>query len=330
MEVFSQLLRARFDSGYIKYHPQTEDLAISHLMFADDVMVFFDGGSSSLHGIVETLDDFASWSGLVTNFNKTQLFTAGLNLVETAAISSYGFTTGSLPVRYLGLPLMSRKLRVSEYEPLMDKIRCRFVGWAVKKLSYAGRLQLIVSVITGTVIFWITTFVLPKSCIRKIESLCSRFLWSGTVEGAYQAKVKWSTVCLPKSEGGLGLRSFHEWNKTLYLRYTWLLFSQTSSLWASWMKRKYLGSTCYWAAEERPSHSWIWKCLLKIKYLAERFIRASVGDGTTISFCLRGLQCEWMETPKPKIRPCTRATYPLDNGHTSISLLRSGLLPLAS
>lgn len=284
MEVFSQLLRARFDSGYIKYHPQTEDMDISHLMFADDVMVFFDGGSSSLHGIVETLDDFASWSGLVTNFNKTQLFTAGLNLVETTAISSYGFTTGSLPVRYLGLPLMSRKLRVSEYEPLLDKIHPRFVGWAVKKLSYAGRLQLISSVISGTVIFWITTFILPKSCIRQIESLCSRFLWSGTVEGAYQAKVKWSTICLPKSEGGLGLRTFQEWNKTLYLRYTWLLFSQNSSLWASWMKRKYLGSACYWAVEERPSHSWIWKCLLKIRSLAERFIRASIGDGTSISF----------------------------------------------
>lgn len=165
-------------------------------MFAYDVMVFFDGGSSCLHGIVEMLDDFASWSGLVTNFNKTQIYIASLNLVETATIANYGFTTGSLPVRYLGLPFMSRKIRVSEYEPLLDKNRCRFIGWTVKKLSYAGRLQLIASVITGTVIFWITTFVLPKCCIQKLESLCLRFLWAG----AYKAKVKWSTVCLPKSE----------------------------------------------------------------------------------------------------------------------------------
>lgn len=64
MEVFSKLMRSRFDSGYISYHPRTADLNISHLMFADDVMIFFDGSGSSLHGIYETLEDFAGWSGL--------------------------------------------------------------------------------------------------------------------------------------------------------------------------------------------------------------------------------------------------------------------------
>jgi len=59
MEVFSKLLYSRYDSGYIHYHPKTRDLSISHLMFAEDVMIFSDGGSSSLHSICETLDDFA-------------------------------------------------------------------------------------------------------------------------------------------------------------------------------------------------------------------------------------------------------------------------------
>lgn len=59
MESFSKLLQSRFDSGYISYHPKTAELKISHLMFVDDMMVFFDGSSSSLHGIYETLDDFA-------------------------------------------------------------------------------------------------------------------------------------------------------------------------------------------------------------------------------------------------------------------------------
>lgn len=60
MEVFSKLLQSRFESGYIHHHPRTDQLSISHLMFADDVMIFFDGGCSSLQGISETLDDFAS------------------------------------------------------------------------------------------------------------------------------------------------------------------------------------------------------------------------------------------------------------------------------
>ncbi|CAA7020367.1 unnamed protein product [Microthlaspi erraticum] len=141
MEVFSKLLQSRFDAGYIHYHPKTEELNISHLMFADDVMVFFDRGTSSLHGISEALDDFASWSGLQMNKDKTQLFHAGVTHSESIAFADFGFTVGSLPIRYLGLPLMHRKLRIVEYEPLMDKLRKRFNSWAAKTLSFAGRTQ---------------------------------------------------------------------------------------------------------------------------------------------------------------------------------------------
>lgn len=117
MECLSRLLLSRYEAGSIGYHPRTEDLKISHLMFADDVMVFFDGTSNSLHGITECLDDFASWSGLHINSAKTELFTSGVNQSETTVISNYGFPSGKLPIRYLGLPLMSRKLRSQSTPP---------------------------------------------------------------------------------------------------------------------------------------------------------------------------------------------------------------------
>ena len=138
MEVFSKLLLSRFEAGYIHYHPRTAELKVTHLMFADDVMIFFDGGSSSLHGVNEALDDFASWSGLRINAAKTQLFKAGVNQIESNAMDSYGFTAGSLPIRYLGLPLISRKLKISEYEPLLDKLNSKFRSWTVRILSFAG------------------------------------------------------------------------------------------------------------------------------------------------------------------------------------------------
>lgn len=71
MEVFSQLLLSKYESGYISYHPRTAELSISHFMFANDVMVFFYGSSSSLHGITECLEDFSSWSGLRMNMDNT-------------------------------------------------------------------------------------------------------------------------------------------------------------------------------------------------------------------------------------------------------------------
>lgn len=139
MEVLSNLLHSRFEAGYIHYHPKTSGIKVSHLMFADDVMVFFDAGCSSLHGISEALDDFASWSGLEMNKDKTHLYHVGLEQVEANQIAQFDYPIGSLPIRYLGLPLMSRKLRIAEYEPLLEKLRARFRVWAVKCLSFAGR-----------------------------------------------------------------------------------------------------------------------------------------------------------------------------------------------
>ncbi|KAG7547838.1 Reverse transcriptase domain [Arabidopsis suecica] len=284
MEVFSNLLRSRFDAGYIHYHPNTSELSISHLMFADDVMVFFDGGSSSLHGISETLDDFASWSGLQVNKAKTLLYLAGTEETEALTIARYGFPTGSLPVRYLGLPLMCRKLKISEYEPLMEKLSKRFRSWSVKCLSFAGRVQLIASVITGIVNFWLSTFMLPKGCVKKIESLCSRFLWAGCIDGSTGAKIAWSGVCLPKQEGGVGLRRFSVWNKTLCLRFIWLLFAENESLWSKWHKFHHLKTKSLWELKESATDPWTWKMLLRLRHFAEKFIIAEVNNGEQISF----------------------------------------------
>ncbi|KAL9816934.1 putative RNA-directed DNA polymerase [Arabidopsis thaliana] len=285
MEVFSGLLRSRYTSGYIAYHPRTSQVEISHLMFADDVMVFFDGASSSLHGIYETLDDFAGWSGLHMNREKTKLFHAGLSHHESTAITSYGFKVGSLPIKYLGLPLMSRKLKISEYAPLIEKISSRFTSWAVRSLSFAGRVQLLASVISGIVNFWISAFILPLGCIRQIESLCSRFLWSGSIDTKGMAKVKWSQICLPRNEGGLGLRRFGTWNRTLCLRMIWLLFSNSGSLWVAWHKYHNCSiSTSFWIQPEKSSDSWNWRCILRLRCLAENFVRCKIGDGKTASF----------------------------------------------
>lgn len=82
-------------------------------------MIFFDGKRDSLHHILKTLDDFQKLSGLAMNKEKLALYTAGLNPSKTNSINSFGFLRGLLPFMYLGLPLMHKKLRNSEYSPLI-------------------------------------------------------------------------------------------------------------------------------------------------------------------------------------------------------------------
>lgn len=151
-------------------------------------------------------------------------------------------------------------------------------------LSYAGRLQLLSSVITGTVNLWMTTFILPKGCLKKIESLCSRFLWSWNIDNRATTKVAWTTVCLPKKEGGLGLRRFCEWNKVLCLRFIWLMFSTTNSLWVQWHKHHHLRNASFWALERKATDSASWNSILTLRPLAEQFLKCRINDGVDSRF----------------------------------------------
>lgn len=98
--------------------------------------------------------------------------------------------------------------------------------------------------------FWLSAFILPHGCIKKIESLCSRSLWSGNIEISKLAKVSWSTICLPKSEGGLGLMRFSVWNRALCLRFIWLLFFTSDSLRGARQRIHRLGSKSFWELEQ--------------------------------------------------------------------------------
>ena len=129
-----------------------------------------------------------------------------------------------------------------------------------------------------------STYLLPKGCIKKIESLCSRLLWSGNVDEGKGAKVVWAAVCLPKAEGGLGLRRLLEWNKTLCLRLIWLLFNNNGSLWASWHCHHHLKNKSFWKIEASQKDPWSWKMLLNLRPLAKQFVRSKVGNGLKTSF----------------------------------------------
>ena len=242
------------------------------------------GAATACMGSRSVFDDFASWSGLEMNPSKTELFTSGLDQGESIAISRYGFTSSALPIRYLGLPLMSRKLKIGEYAPLINKITLSFQSWSVKFLSFAKRLQLLKTVIFGTVNFWASAFMLRKGCIKQIKTLCFRFLWSGNIEKRGLAKISWTTVCLPKTKGGLGVRSFLEWNKVLCLKFIWILLSKTPSLWSDWHWNKHLQERSFWTIKPSTTDSWAWRRLLKLRDLALQFCKVSLGNRKGASF----------------------------------------------
>jgi len=248
-------------------------------------MILTDGKIRSIEGVVKVFNEFAVWSGLKISMEKSTLFLAGSPANGHQQIAeNFPFEVGSLPVRYLGLPLVTKRLSAADYSPLLEKIRKRIGTWTARFLSFVGRFNLISSVLWRLCNFWLAAFRLPRECIREINKLCSSFLWSGPDMNRKKAKVVWEVVCKPRQEGGLGLRCLKEANDVCCLKLIWKIVSHGNSLWGKWIEANLLKRRSFWSIKHSSSGSWIWRKLLKYREVASSLFKVEVKNGQTTSF----------------------------------------------
>lgn len=84
---------------------------------------------------MEAINHFSDVTGLVANQEKSSIYLAGVGeVLQQKIIDSIGFTKGSLPIRYLGLPLSSKKWSKLDCHQLVDKITSRISNGYAKQL----------------------------------------------------------------------------------------------------------------------------------------------------------------------------------------------------
>nr|VDD19031.1 unnamed protein product [Brassica rapa] len=131
--------------------------------------------------------------------------------------------------------------------------------------------------------FWSSVFVLPKAFYAKIDSLCAAFLWNNKTSSAAGARVAWKDLCRPKSEGGLGIRHLEDFQLVFRLKHVWNYFSNSGSLWASWLK-KYAFRRGYWLTQDSTRFSPTVRSMIQLKPMINDFMRCLVKNGATSSF----------------------------------------------
>ncbi|XP_071695806.1 uncharacterized protein [Rutidosis leptorrhynchoides] len=159
------------------------------------------------------------------------------------------FTVGTLPMRYLGVPLLAKKLCKSDCYSLIDKVRKKVYGWQNKKLSYAERLQLVASVLAAMQNYWAAVYILPNGVIDDIDKILKGFLWSQSGSAKGKARVAWKDVCLPKDQGGSGLK----------------IIAHKDSLWGKWVNLIKLKGGSIWDVNVKYDDSWGWKFLMGMR-----------------------------------------------------------------
>ncbi|GJS11309.1 RNA-directed DNA polymerase, eukaryota, reverse transcriptase zinc-binding domain protein [Tanacetum coccineum] len=146
MEVFTLIVDHKIrNSDDFKYHVGCKDLKLTRLCFADDLLVLCHGDKGSIKIIKDSIDDFSKVSGLVPNLNKSIIFFGNVNLgTQRSILNIVHFKVGVFPVKYLGVPLLTKRLRKDDCKHIVDKVKI---------------------------------FLLPKSTVKDIEKVLKGFLW---------------------------------------------------------------------------------------------------------------------------------------------------------
>ena len=74
MEAFAKIVEKEIMKGKFEYHWRCKESNITHLCFADDLIMFCRADKHSIRTFKDALDIFQYWSGLGANSDKSNIF----------------------------------------------------------------------------------------------------------------------------------------------------------------------------------------------------------------------------------------------------------------
>lgn len=150
------------------------------------------------------LAQFGWMVGLEANIAKSSAYMAGVtDDIKQQLFHIIGYHEGALSFRYLGVPLALKKLRIADYNTLLDTLLKKIKAWSKGTLSNARKSQLVTSVLQGVKCYWMSILPLPNDLIERIYSMCCGFMLT-----TKHPPIAWADMCKPKEEGGVGFRDF--------------------------------------------------------------------------------------------------------------------------
>ncbi|XP_075648654.1 uncharacterized protein LOC142619443 [Castanea sativa] len=226
-------------------------LMVSHLLFADDTLIFCDVNIDHLLNLRMVLIWFEAVSGLKVNLGKSELVAVGSVHDMDLLVAVLGCKQGSLPMKYLGLPLGEKFKDESIWIPILERME-------------------------------------RKLAANRIARLQRDFFWGGLGDEPKFHLVDWSSVCTPLSLGGLGIRNLRTFNVALLGKRLWRFGQERDALWRQVIEVKY---DCDWGGWCSSSFSGpygvsLWKNIRRGWHSLSRFIMYDIEDGLKVMFWL--------------------------------------------
>jgi hypothetical protein len=174
------------------------------------------------------------------------------------------------------------KPQVADFLPLISKCERRLIS-TYKFLSQEGRLQMTHVVLSALPTFHLCTLKMHKTIIHQIDKYKKHCLLRGAdINAKTPPNAARDMVCLPKSEGGLGVLQLENHNDALLLKNLHKFFNKADIPWVHLIREKQYGNG------RLPNHilkgSFWWQDNLRLMEKFKSCASGTVQSGSTCSF----------------------------------------------
>ncbi|XP_026458773.1 uncharacterized protein LOC113359335 [Papaver somniferum] len=227
------------------------------------------------------IEKYQHSSGQMINKAKIKCFIDGTNSTRKQQISNIvGMDISNFPDKYLGIILAPGRVTTEMVWPIVLMLQSKLASWKGRLLSFHDRLILVKTVLSSYPLYNMAVYKWPSSVIKIREKLIRNFLWSGNGEVRKYKTLSWKKICVPYTEGGLGIRRLKVLNKILMMKMMWKLV-YSSDEWALFFTAKFIDKYGIWFSKWKLSSvreglQWAWLNL-------QEDISWKIGNGASIS-----------------------------------------------
>jgi hypothetical protein len=256
---------------------------ISHLLFADDCIVFLKADNISALRLTEILEVYSTGSGQRANKDKSSVYCSPncSNSIRNVVKGTLQITREALSEKYLGLPTASGRLTERHFDHIVERSRSRVQGYSEKKMSCAAKEVHLKSVIQALLTYSMSCFKLTKGLCKKVMAVMSKYWWAGSLDKRGMHWQSWEKMSIPKSKGGLGFRDLGIFNDAMLAKHAWRLLERPGSLCARVLLARYSKGGDVLSASCPKGASPTWKAICKGREVLRKGLIRRIGDGRT-------------------------------------------------
>ncbi|KAH9650223.1 putative reverse transcriptase/RNA-dependent DNA polymerase [Citrus sinensis] len=272
-------------------------------------LVFTKASIEDCRNLKAIFDCYAAASGQIFNYEKSSMFCSGKLPAEqiTAIKNIFQLKMVSKYEKYLGLPSMIGREKMSFFNEVKLNVLSKISNWQNKFFSNGGKEVLIKAVAQAVPAYAMSVFKLPLTLCEGIQKAIAKFWWGTNKETHNIHWARWERMSHAKLRGGLGFRDISCFNQALVAKQSWRIIQDPESLMARVLKARYFKNDDFLEAKIGSNPSFIWRSILWGRQIILKGSRWRIGSGENIQV----YRSNWLPRPTT-FRPISPRTLAVD------------------